>query len=349
MPRSPVLAAAVAVLTLSCVVASAQTGKREWIDDTLLEAARKEGSLVVYTATNEREARPLWQLFEDATGIKVNVVHAADPQILSRAMTEAQASQKTWDIVQTANVQKFPANMLAPVDLPDGKHLVQGAIAPDKRWYAVYAHFNVPAYNTKYIKRDELPKTFEEFAKKSEWKAKVAIDDTDTVWLAVLFDHYGETKAREILKELVTNLQPAIVDGHQALARSVAAGEYWIALNNYLDRTLDVKKADGATDFWMLDPVPLVWGAVGVSADAPNPNAARLAANFQISREAQTFLAKSGRRPTRSDVETDPPNVLDSVNGLSVKAKRLSDEDEKKWSAVFNEIFRPRPASLTGN
>ncbi|MDB5532599.1 MAG: hypothetical protein JWO28_914 [Hyphomicrobiales bacterium] len=338
----PLLAATFA-LAISGFGALAQTSKPEWIDDTLLEAAKKEGNLVVYTTTNEREALPLWKLFEDATGIKVNVVRASDSQILSRAMIEARARQKTWDVVQTANVQKFPDVMLAPVDLPEGKHLVKGAIAPDKRWYAVYANYNAPAFNTKYVKREDLPKTFEEFAKKSEWKAKVAIDDTDTVWLAVLFEHYGETKARAILKELVTNLQPVIVDGHLALARSVAAGEYWIALNNYLNLTLNVKMADGATDFWMLDPVSLFWGAVGVSANAPNPNAARLAANFQISREAQTFLAKFGRLPTRPDVETNPPKVLDSMTGLSVTAKLLSAEDEKKWSAVFSEIFRPRP------
>jgi hypothetical protein len=89
------------------------------------------------------------------------------------------------------------------------------------------------------------------------------------------------------------------VEGHLALARSVGAGEYWFALNNYASLTMNVQLSGAAIDFWALDPVALFFGSVGISSQAPHPKAALLGANFLLSREAQEFLSKRGR--------TDPP------------------------------------------
>ena len=323
--------------------ARAQAGKPDWlVDDALLAAAQKEGNLVVYTTTNEGEALPMWKLFTDATGVKVQVIRSSDSAILGRVMVEARARQKSWDVVQTANVQKFPAQFLEAYEPPEARHLDADARDKDKRWYGVYANYNTPAYNTKQVDAANLPKSYEELAGRADLRGKCVIDDTDTVWLAVMFDHYGEKKAREILTQMAKTLQPAVQDGHLALARSVAAGEYAVILNNYLNLTLNVKMAGGATDFWVLDPVALFYGQVGIAANAPNPNAAKLAVNFQISRQAQTHLAKFGRLPTRGDVETNPKGVLDALKGVKVVSKLLSAEDEKKWAGVFKEIFRAR-------
>lgn len=323
--------------------ARAQAGKPSWlVDETLLAAAQKEGNLVVYTTTNEGEALPMWKLFTDATGIKVQVIRASDSAILGRVMVEARARQKSWDVVQTANVQKFPAQFLEAYEPPEAKNLDADARDKDRRWYGVYANYNTPAYNTKLVNAADLPRSYEEMAKKTEWRGKCVIDDTDTVWLAVMFDHYGEKRAREILTEMAKNLQPVVQDGHLALARAVAAGEYAVILNNYLNLTLNVKMAGGATDFWVLDPVALFYGQVGIASNAPNPNAAKLAMNFQISREAQAHLAKFGRLPTRPDVETNPTGVLDGLKNVKVISKLLTADDEKKWAGVFKDTFRTR-------
>ncbi len=99
--------------------AFAQGPKPSWLDESLLPAAKSEGQVVVYSTTNEQEGLPLWKLFEDATGIKVLYVRASDAQILSRVIIEARANQRTWDIAQTANVQKFPQDFLLDWDPPD--------------------------------------------------------------------------------------------------------------------------------------------------------------------------------------------------------------------------------------
>ena len=63
---------------------------------------------------------------------------------------------------------------------------------------------------------------------------------------------------------------------------------------------------------------------------APHPKAALLAANFSISKEAQTFLAKFGRLPTRPDVETNPPGVLDGLKNRKVVTVLLNTEEDRR-------------------
>ena len=142
---------------------------------------------------------------------------------------------------------------------------------PNRRWYGGYANYNAPAYNTKFVKASDLPKTYDEFVSHKEWAGKIAIDDTDDEWLSAIYSFYGEERGKKLVQDIVTNLKPIITDGHLALARSVGAGEYWLSLNNYVPLTLNVKMAGGPIDFWALDPVALIFGSVGISALAPHP------------------------------------------------------------------------------
>ena len=313
-----------------------------WLDRSILASAKAEGSVVIYSTTNEEEGLPLWNDFEKVTGIKISYVRASDTQILGRITLEARAGQKAWDLAQTANVQKIPPALLAQLDLSEAKFLEAGAVDKDRRWWGVYANYNSPAYNTNLVKPEQLPKTFEELAQRKEWAGRVVIDGSDTVWLAVLFEHYGETKARALLKDIVTNLNPVIADGHLAIARAVGLGEYMVALNNYTNLTLNVKLAKSPTDSFWLDPVPLFYGQVGVAANAPHPNAAKLAANYVISQQAQQFLTKFGRLPTRKDVKPNPEDALVDLPKFKIYPKLLDGEEDRKWAKVFDEVLKKR-------
>lgn len=312
------------------------------IDPKLVEAAKKEGQLVVYSSTNETEGLPWFKLFEQTTGIKVSYVRGSDVQLHARIAIEHRGRQKAWDIVQTASVQQLPAEILAQYDPPEASNIRPGARAADQRWYGVYTNYNTPAFNTMFVKREELPRTYEEFAQRPQWAGKVAIDVNDETWLATIYQHYGEAKAKTVMDAIVATLKPVVLQGHLAVARAVGAGEYWIALNNFLNLTLNVKLAGQPTDFWVLDPVSQQYGQLGIAANAANPNAARLAASFMLSRESQAHLAKFGRLPTRDDVETNPPGVLEPVLKAKVITTLPSPEDGRRWSKVYDSHFRPR-------
>jgi iron(III) transport system substrate-binding protein len=313
-----------------------------WLDPALLAAAKPEGSLIVYSSTNEQEGLPLFKIFEEATGIKVEYIRNADSPLMSRVAIEYRANQKAWDLFHTTTVNKLPPQMLAQFDVPETRNIAPEARDPDRRWYGVYANYNSPAYNTQKVKASELPKTYEEFAQHKEWAGKVAIDATDNVWLKAMLDYYGEQKGTQVVKDLVAALQPVLTDGHLAMARAVGAGEYALALNQFVNLSENVKIAGSPIEVFALDPVALFFGEVGISALAPHPNAARLAANFMLSQECQQFLAKFGRIPTRHDVASNPPGIVELMQKKKVLTTLLTPEEERKWQRSFDALFKQR-------
>src|SRR6202171_616011 len=82
----------VLALLLDVAPAAAQSASpgepRPWLDPALLAAAKSERSLIVYSSTNEQEGLPLFKLFTDATGIKVDYVRASDAGLMSRMAIE---------------------------------------------------------------------------------------------------------------------------------------------------------------------------------------------------------------------------------------------------------------------
>jgi iron(III) transport system substrate-binding protein len=336
------LAGTLCIAALPLGQALAQTVP-SWTTKEEFDAAKAEGGgVVVYGSMNESEALPLYKLFEDQTGIKVSYIRSSDTGLLARIAIERKAGNKSWDIVCTTAVNRLPAEFLAPVDLAQAKFLPEIARATDKRWYGVYANYNTPAYNTKFVKKEDLPKTYEEFAQKKEWAGHIAIDNTDGQWVAAMFKRFGDTKAKQILADMAKNLNPVLTDGHLALARSVGAGEYWIALNNYTNLTVNVTMNSGATDYWALDPVSVFYGQVGVSATAPHPKSALLIANFMLSVDGQKQLTTAGRIPARNDVAPNPPDTVTRFGSSQIVFSQLSAAEDKSWQKVFTDIFKAK-------
>jgi iron(III) transport system substrate-binding protein len=339
---SSLLVAGMLDFAATAAAQSQPSSQPSWMVPDLIAGAKPEGELIVYGSMNEEEALPYWQLFQDASGIKVNYVRSSDANILARIAIEYRARQRSWDLVATTPVYRLPDEILLQFEPPEAKSLIPPARAPNHRWYGVYGNYNSPAYNTNFVKKADLPKTYEEFLAHKEWAGRVAIDTTDSEWLSGMFTFYGEERGRKLVQDLVATLKPVVVDGHLVVARSVGAGEYWVALNNYVGLTINVLLSGAPTDFWALDPVGLAFGSIGVNSQAPHPKAAQLAANFMLSREAEQFLTKKGRLPTRTDVETNPPGVIDALQQKKVIVTISSAEQQKKMQTTFNELFRSR-------
>ena len=337
--------AAVLALGISALAAPAraQPAQPSWIMSDILAGAKAEGELVIYASMNEEEALPYWKVFEDATGIKVHFVRMSDANIRARIAIEARARQRSWDLVTTTPVYRLPDDVLLQFDPPEAQHVIPQARSPNRRWYGVTGQYNAPAYNTKLVKKAELPKTYEEFLDHKDWVGKIAIDATDSEWLTGIFKHYGDERGRKLARDIASTLKPVVIDGHLNIARSVGAGEYWIALNNYVPLTVNVMLSGAPTDFWALDPVGLAFGSVGISAQAPHPKAALLAANYMLSREGQQFLTRKGRLPTRTDVEDESSRHHRYLAAKTIIVTISSAEEQK---ADADDLQRDIPATV---
>ena len=319
---------------------AADPAAHPWIVPDLLAPAQKEGGLTIYSSTNEQEGLPLWQIFENATGIKITYVRAADAALIGRIGIEARTGQQSWDLLNTTTVNQTPAQFLATFDPPEAAAIIADARDPAKRWYGCYGNYNAPAYNTRLVARQDLPTSFEGFLDHPEWAGKIAIEPTDKEWLYAIEQTHGEAAGRKLVQDIIAKLRPVVVDGHLALARALSAGEYTVALNNYVMLTDNMSMAGGPTDFWPLDPVALFFGALGVNIHAPHPNAARLGANFMLSQEAQAFAAKTGRLPTRPDVASEPAGVIARLSKAHIVPVNLSTEEARRWQKSFRDLLQ---------
>jgi iron(III) transport system substrate-binding protein len=336
------LMAGVADFVRPAAAQSQPSSQPSWIVSDLLAGAKAEGELIVYGSMNEEEALPFWQLFQDASGIKVNYVRSSDANILARIAIEYRARQRSWDLVATTPVYRLPDEVLLQFDPPEAKNLIPQARAPNRRWYGVYGNYNSPAYNTNFVKQADLPKSYEEFLDHKEWAGRIAVEQTDVQWLSALFTHYGEERARKLIGDIVATLKPVVIDGHLALARAVAAGECAVTLNNYLNLTVNMRLTGAPTDYWGLDPVAVFFGSVAVNPLAPHPKTAALAANFVLSREAQHMLTTAGRLPVRADVMPNPPDAIARLGQRKIIVVDFPGDEEKKWQRTFQDLFRPR-------
>src|SRR5262245_50368998 len=116
-----------------------------WTMPDIAAAARSEGSLTVYSSMNEQEGLPLWKMFEDAAGVKVNYVRSSDSIILSRIAIETRARQRSWDLAVTTTVNRLPNEALLQFDPPQAQGLIPQARDPNRRWYGVYDNYNMRA------------------------------------------------------------------------------------------------------------------------------------------------------------------------------------------------------------
>lgn len=317
-----------------------QSATPAWVMPDILPAARAEGALTVFGSMNEQEALPLWKVFQDATGIPVSYIRGSDSQLTGRIEIEARTQKNSWDLIVTTGVTRLPPQIMQPFEPPQAQGLIPQARANDKRWYGVYANYNVPAYNSQFVKASDLPKKYEDFLKHPEWAGHVGITDGDYPWMASLFDYYGHDKGRDLIEKLVSTLKPVPVDGHLALARGVASGEYWIALNNFINLTINTQMSGSTTDYWGIDPVALVLGQVAMDVKAPHPKSALLAANFLLSQAGQTTIVKNGGRlPVRADVPPIPPDAITKLGSPKILAIDISPQDEKNWAKEFKDLF----------
>ena len=66
-------------------------------DQRVLDGARKEKQVLVYTSLNLKDSVPISQAFEKKYGVKVELWRSSSEKVLQRALTEARAGRFSVD------------------------------------------------------------------------------------------------------------------------------------------------------------------------------------------------------------------------------------------------------------
>jgi iron(III) transport system substrate-binding protein len=306
-----------------------------------LAAARKEGSLTLYTSFAEKDLPPLVGAFEKRYGIKVSVWRSASENVLQRTVTEVRAGRHEVDAVHTSAIEMEALSresILQPVAPPHGAKLLEGALRPHRGWIATYLSFWVQAYNTNLIRKEQLPRRFEDLLD-PRWKGKLGIEARVPDWYSAVVTDMGEEKGIRFFRELVAKNGISVRGGHTLLNNLVIAGDVPLALTMYQYIVEGAKRKGAPVDWIVLEPAIGRMSGVGIARQAPHPNAALLFYEFMLSREAQQVLLSRDYVPTLASL----PSPLAQRRFKLIDPATAMDQHDK-WQKSFEDVIVKRSA-----
>jgi len=302
----------------------------------LIEGAKKEGELSIYTSAQSDDMGALVAAFEKKYGVKVSVWRSSSEKVLQRAVTEARGNRFTMDAAET-NGPELEAlhreKIFEAVKSPYLADLMPQAIVPHGEWVGTRLNVFAQAYNTSLVKKEELPKTWEELAQ-PRWKGKLGIEQEDIDWLAGEYAELGEARAGKVFKDIVANNGVSVRKGHTLLTQLVVSGEIALALTVYNYKAEQLKRKGAPIDWFTIGPAIARPNGIGVAKKAPHPHAAVLFYDFEISPEGQKILAARDFVPTSKKVDTR----LNKVPMRFVDARVTLDEFQK-WAKLYADTF----------
>jgi iron(III) transport system substrate-binding protein len=344
-PALPVLLA-IASLALSVSFAVAQEAKGvlaslaayEGADRErhLVEGARKEGFVSLYTSFPPEDVAAINAAFEKKYGVKARTWRAASEKVLQRTLAEAKAGRDEVDLVDSNSVPLELLRrhgLLQPVRSPHHAELVPAAVPVHREWAWVRLSVFVQAYNTRLVSKAELPASYADLLH-PRWKGRLGIEASDEDWFAELVKSLGEERGLRLFRDIAAKNGLSVRRGHSLLAQMVASGEVPFALTVYNFSAEQLKQQGAPLEWYALPPAIAHGNGFAVLKRAPRPHAALLYYEFMISGDGQQILADRKSIPTRRSI----PAMLDRDSLRIIDPVPLVDDGER-WSKLYEEII----------
>jgi iron(III) transport system substrate-binding protein len=305
-------------------------------DKRLVEAARSEGTLVLYTSLATSESVPLTAAFEKKYGVKVQLWRSVSENVLQRAVAEARARRFAVDVIET-NGPELEAlvreHLLAPFFSPYIADIAPSVVPAHRMWIGDRMEYFVVAFNTTKVRRDEIPASYEGFTAPA-WRGRIALEANDEQWLGALIKVWGEARAMAFFRKLVA-MKPDVRSGHILLAQLVVAGEVPVALTAYGPNAEALKRAGKPIDWEAVEPLIGRPEGIAVTHRAPHPHAALLFADFVLSPEGQQLFESLSRFPTSTKVKSP----LAGREALILDPAEVLAKDDV-WRKAWDELLR---------
>jgi iron(III) transport system substrate-binding protein len=251
----------------------------------LTEGAKKEGTLNLYTSLPVEDIGKITTEFTKKYGVKVSIWRAGSEKILQRIIQEEKAGSHHFDVVDNNGGEMEALHregVLQAINTPFANDIVAKATPEHKDWLPTYINVFVQAYNTNLIKKEDLPKTWEDFLD-PKWKNKLVVEAEDFDWYATLVKMKGEEKGLKLLEEISKTNTVTNRKGHSLLTNLVASGEVPMALTVYSYKAEQLKNDGAPLDWFALESAIARANGDGVSKNAPHPHAAILFFDFMLS------------------------------------------------------------------
>ncbi len=304
----------------------------------LVDAANKEGKLVLYTALLLDAEQILMKEFNKKfPNVKVDIVRAPGARLFTRIETEAAANKLGADIMDMTDLglAKRIENLFADYTPPNANEIDKAAMVSDKLWPRT-VHVYAMAYNPAMIQKP--PKSWADL-KDPAYKGKLGLviaGSGGTTWTKAMFQRkvLGLDYWKDIAKQ-----EPRLYESNGPLATAVVRGESPVAML-LVNATLPLKN-DGAPIevAYPAEGMPATPGGAGIFKTAPNPNAAKLFMNWFLSLEGQnTMVEKLGFSSVVKGAKV-PPGAPKDVKLWFAPLEEyalLRDKWIEEWNTIYN-------------
>jgi iron(III) transport system substrate-binding protein len=343
--RRDVLKGSLALGTVFASPARAAAPPAETITPQLIEAAKKEAKVVLYSAMDLPVGEKLGKAFEaQYPDIAVQIERSGSERLFQRIDQEFASNIRAADVVNSSDASHFITwkknGWLAPFVTEDiAQHFLPEYRDPDGMSATTRIYLSSIAYNTNLVKPDDAPKSFADLLD-PKWAGKMvkghpAYSGTIMTATFQLVREFGWDYYEKLSKQRVMQVQSS-TDPPKKLAlgeRAVMAdgNEYNVVLLKEAGQPVEPAYPNEGT--------PTVSGPTGIFATAPHPNAARLFQAWLHTRETQQFFidfsaqysahaqvqSKPGRRKI-SDIKLmkeDPAGVEKMTEEIKTRYARL--------------------------
>ena len=266
------------------------------LTDTVVAAARKEGTVVFHTSIEVGVCEKMIAGFNQRhSDIRVQLERTGAERILQRITQEYSSNIYAADVVESSDTGTFvdwkKKGWLAPYVPEDvQKHWPDTERDPDGLFASVRASLSVIAYNTKQVKPEDAPKGFADLLH-PRWRMRM-VKAHPSYSGSILTSTYATAKAMgwdyfdKLAKQRVMQVQSATEP-----PKKVAQGERSIEVDGTEYVVLNMQDAGAPiTPVYAVEGTPVFSGQACLMERAAHPNAARVFYTYLFSRDCQQLM-----------------------------------------------------------
>lgn len=271
------------------------------ISDELIAAAQAEGTLTLYHGTTEEPTREWVQEFAQEYGIQVVQLRDSSNPLYARWVQEENAGQHIADLVIVSDLP----NMLEAQDAglwmdytPAEFDNFPEVSKREGAFIGLYSLSQTLAYNTDQMTADEikfLEREGVEGLSDPRFQNRISIGNPhNALQILAFFETLAEQYGWDWLEDVAAN-NPRVVDSSSPQVQSLVQGEEALALAIPSSVAAGQWVQGAPIRFIYPEKTTTVTWMMGISADAPHPNAARLFMEWAATKEANSSFALLGQ------------------------------------------------------
>ncbi|MBZ9730133.1 Fe(3+) ABC transporter substrate-binding protein [Salegentibacter sp. JZCK2] len=308
----------------------------------------------VYTHRHYESDQELFEMFEEQTGITVNVINANADELIQKMSMEGE--QSPADVLITVDAGRLERAKSSDLLQAVSSEILEETIPShlkdaDNHWFGLTKRARVIAYAKDRVDESELS-TYEDLAS-DKWNDKLLIRSSGNIYnqslMASIMVHNGEEEAKEWAEAVVENMARAPKGNDRDQVKAVVAGEGDLAIVNtyYIGKMLnseDPEEVKAGEEVKLFFPnqegrgTHINVSGAGVAKYAPNKENAIKFIEFLISEEAQKIFAHSNYEYPVNEAVT-PAALLQEWGEFKEDTLNLSTlgENNKKAVMLFDE------------